>query len=369
MYNSFFITRLKRKLFPYLFVIKPLSKIAVLILVFILLFKAAGPVFTKIDQYKNLILSVVGQNNGTIKQENNHTNIVIMGIGGGTRDGANLTDTIILVNLNIKNKTANLVSIPRDLWIDDFQAKINTAYQIGENKKKGVGLILAKATVEQVTGLPVQYGLIIDFKAFETLVDLIGGIEVKIDNSFTDNAYPIEGKENDLCSKTEEEASKATDLNIAEILPCRFEKIVFTKGVMHMDGKTALKFVRSRHSIDNEGTDFARSERQIKLIEAIKNKIVKPEIFLNPSFITKIASDLKDDIYTDLTSGQMFSLAKKFSNINIATINRYTLNTGTEDKPGLLVNPPVSEYGAWVLIPRHGSFDEIHKQIKSFLGQ
>ncbi len=369
MYNSFFITRLKRRLFPYLFVIKPLSKIAVLILVLLLFFKAVSPVLTKISQFKNLIFYMVGNNNGTIKQENNYTNIIIMGIGGGVRDGANLTDTIILVNLNIKNKTANLISIPRDLWIEDLQAKINTAYQTGETKKKGVGIILAKATTEQVTGLPVQYGLIIDFNAFEKLVDMVGGVDVEIENSFEDDAYPIEGKETDLCGKTEEEAAKATDQNIAEILPCRFEKVIFTKGKMHMDGKTALKFVRSRHAKDDEGTDFARSERQIRLIEAIKNKVVKPEVFLNPSFITKIANDLKDDIHTDLTTSQMFSLAKKFSNINISTINRYTLDMGTQDKPGLLINPPVADYGAWVLIPRSGNFAEIHRQIKSFLGQ
>src|SRR5436305_15328462 len=81
-----------------------------------------------------------------IKNKDGVTNMLLLGIGGGTHDGPNLTDTIIFVNINQNTKKVTLVSIPRDLWIPDLQGKINTAYADGQDHGQGKGLMLAKAT-------------------------------------------------------------------------------------------------------------------------------------------------------------------------------------------------------------------------------
>jgi anionic cell wall polymer biosynthesis LytR-Cps2A-Psr (LCP) family protein len=67
----------------------------------------------------------------SLKQSDNRINILLLGIGGGTHDGPNLTDTIMLASIDFKADKVTLVSIPRDLWLPDTNQKINAAYAIG----------------------------------------------------------------------------------------------------------------------------------------------------------------------------------------------------------------------------------------------
>ena len=85
------------------------------------------------------------------------TNILILGRGGEGHETPELTDTIIILSVDNKDKKTALVSIPRDLWIDDLQAKINSAYYWGNQKQEGGGVVLAKSVVEEVIGEPIQY--------------------------------------------------------------------------------------------------------------------------------------------------------------------------------------------------------------------
>src|SRR5690606_10518850 len=98
-----------------------------------------------------------------------------------------------------------------------------------------------KTQVEKIAGVPVHYAVVVDFNAFENVIDLIGGIEVNVLTPFVDSKYPIPGKENDLCGGDPE-------------FTCRYETLVFEKGLTFMDGETALKFARSRNAEGDEGT-------------------------------------------------------------------------------------------------------------------
>lgn len=164
----------------------------------------------------------------TIANYQGTTNILVMGIAGGDHAGEDLTDTMIVASISSIQKTVDLVSIPRDLWMPDIRAKINSAYHYGGNN-------LAKKEVEEVIGMPIHYTVLINFSGFKDIVDAIGGVEVNVENTFTDNFYPIAGRENDTCG------GDRTYL-------CRYESITFEKGLVVMDGTTALKFVRSRHA-------------------------------------------------------------------------------------------------------------------------
>src|SRR6266571_5266863 len=108
-------------------------------------------------------------------------NMLLLGVGGGTHEGPDLTDTIIFASIDPGKKTVTLVSIPRDLWIPDLQQKVNTAYTIGENKQKalpagrqGGGLSEAKSVVSKVLGQQIDYGFKLDFSGFTKAVDMIG---------------------------------------------------------------------------------------------------------------------------------------------------------------------------------------------------
>lgn len=305
-----------------------------------------------------------------LKKSDDRTNILLLGIGGGVHEGPNLSDSIILASVDEKHKKATLTSIPRDLWIPDINAKINAAYADGEEKQKGGGLILAKAVVGKVTGQPVDYGVRIDFQGFVKAVDLVGGLDIDVEHTFDDYAYPIEGKEADPCGHTSEEIDKlATSSSELEAFPCRYKHLHFDKGFTHMNGETALEYVRSRHAIGSEGTDFARSKRQEKVLVAFKKKVLSFETLLNPVKVISLYNTLKDNIDTDIPESEFddfIKLAQKMREMKVSSI---VIDYGDSltNRPGILINPPVSkEFGnAWVLVPRmgNGNFFEIQSYI------
>src|SRR5205814_7952897 len=96
----------------------------------------------------------------------NRVNVLLLGIGGGTHEGPDLTDTIIFVSIDPNTKKITMVTIPRDLWVPELRAKINTAYTFGEEKQKGGGLVLTKATIGKVLNQQPDYAIKIDFSGF-----------------------------------------------------------------------------------------------------------------------------------------------------------------------------------------------------------
>lgn len=311
----------------------------------------------------------------SIRQENNVTNILILGIGGGTHEGPNLTDTIILVSINSKDNKVILTSIPRDLWFPDLNEqnkKINAAYAYGEAIKKGGGLPLVKAVAGKITGQNIDYGVRIDFSGFVKAVDVIGGLDINVDNSFDDYQYPIDGKENDPCGKNPDELQKiATEEAQMQIqdLPCRYKHLHFDKGLNHMDGETALEYVRSRHAEGVEGSDFARSKRQEKVISAFKGKILSAQTFINPGRIISLYGILKGSIDTDIKQDEFDDFVRLVQREKNAKTETAVIDAGDDQtqRPGLLIYAPISaDYdNLSTLIPRigNGNFFEIQKYI------
>lgn len=333
------------------------KKIAIIIGVLLLLF--FGKVLFEGVKLVPVLFQYFFQKEITLKKTDDRVNILLLGIGGGKHDGPLLTDTIIYVSIDPKTNKITLVSLPRDLWIPEFKAKINTAYSSGENKQKDGGLILAKAIVEKILDQPVDYALRVDFNGFVRAIDMVGGLDIDVARDFDDFEYPISGKEVDTCGYTGEEFEKrATASSLLEAFPCRYEHISFHKGIEHMNGERALRFVRSRHAVGIEGTDFARSERQEKVIAAFKNKVFSVGTFLNPTRILSLYDVFKDSIHTDIIQQEyddFIRLAQKMEKGIIKNVVFYYTDE-PEKESGFLINPPVSdEYNnQWVVIPRLG---------------
>lgn len=319
--------------------------------------------------------TIIFHRNPTLQETNGHTNILLLGTGGANHDGPNLTDTIIFASLDPKTNTINLISIPRDLWVPDLDnggAKINEAYADGQSGGKQKGLMLAKSIVGNVVGQPIHYGFRIDFDGFVKAVDLIGGIDVTVDNTLDDYQYPIEGKEDETCGHTPEEIKTFTDSppsatksSELEFFSCRYMHLHVDKGTQHMDGKTALEFVRSRHAAGEEGSDFARSRRQQHVIEAFRMKVLSLGILLNPSKLINLFTVLKDSIDTDIPQEDIAPFIDIFKKMKGAMLDSAVIDYGNAAKgePGLLIQPPISaeyNYGS-VLIPRigEGNYTEI----------
>lgn len=281
-----------------------------------------------------------------LKPIDGRVNILLLGIPGGTHDGTDLTDTILVMSFDQENQSLAMISVPRDIWSDTLKDKVNSAYHYGEEKKKGGGLVLSKAIVSDVVGLPIQYALVLDFSGFRRIIDLVGGVEIDVQKSFTDTEYPVPGKENDTCGGD-------------PLLACRYEPLRFESGLQVMDGERALKYVRSRHAEGNEGSDFARGKRQQEILLALKAKLLSQDIYLHPGEIEKLYAAFDAATDTDMNMGELLTVGKLF----MQTTKEKTQRISLEDK---LYTPPSSWYGRYVLLPVE-SFEAIHAFVKSSL--
>lgn len=339
------------------------------IFLFLLLILVGAFIFNKF--FSKTTANIFNKTIPIIKNTNGITNILLLGIGGGTHDGPDLTDTIILASLNLKKNSVTLVSVPRDLWVPSLNEKINTAYQLGLFQKPANGLGFAEKNIAKITGQPIDYAFRIDFKGFEKAINLIGGIDVNVPNALDDYYYPIEGMESNNCGHTISEikqfiATDSAEFDNWQFFSCRYKHLHVGKGINQMDGMMALEYVRSRHANGSEGTDFARSRRQQLIIEAVKAKIFSAGTILNPIKLINLFNVFKDNIDTNIKETEIPSFVNLFLKLKNAKIHTAVIDFGNlaDNRQGLLIAPPISSiYGyAFVLIPRigNGNFNEIH---------
>ena len=312
-----------------------------------------------------------------LKQTNSKVNILLLGIGGGSHDGPNLTDTIILANLDSKNNKVTLVSIPRDLWFPDLEGsnkKINGVYADGESKRKGGGLLEAEAAISKVTGQEISYGVRIDFSGFVKAVNIIGGLDINVDNTLDDYSYPISGKEDESCGYTPDDiqaftATSPAELDIQQKFACRYMHLHFDKGLNHMNGDEALEYVRSRHAIGAEGSDFARSKRQEKVINAFRDKVLSAQTLIDPGKILNLYNVTKDSIDTNIKQDEFDDFIRLAEGLRGAKIQSGVIDIGDaiNQRNGLLLEDNILSDGLYLsaLSPRigNGNYSEIQKYV------
>lgn len=347
-----------------------LKKIIAIFLGVLILFAVVG-LAARIAKISPFLFQLLFNKEVSLKKTDDHINILLLGIGGGEHDGPNLTDTIIFASLNPSKNKINLVSIPRDLWIKEIDGRINTAYAIGDLKRKNGGITLASTIVSKILNQKIDYVVRTDFNGFTKAINLIDGIDVNIQRTFDDYEYPLDGKGNDLCGHTEEELPLLLATASSQLIafPCRYTHIHSDRGLQHLDGEKALQIVRSRHAEGEEGTDFARSQRQEAVIKAIKDKILSVQTLLNLPKVISLYDLLQESIDTNINENEFddfIRLAQKMKNAKISSV---VLDYGDPEKgrAGLLINPPITKdyNNQWVLIPRigDGNFSEIQQYV------
>lgn len=212
------------------------------------------------------------------------------------------SDTMILLTLDPLNKTAGMLSIPRDMWvaIPGFQhGKINTAYYLGDAYKlPGGGPGLAVKTVEQFLGVPINYYAQIDFDAFVKFIDEIGGVKIDVPEKITV----------DLLG-----SGSAT-------------KKTLKPGVQVLPGEWALAYARNRYT---EGGDFDRAKRQQQVILGIRNRILSFDMM--PTLIKKaptLYQQLSGGIHTNLGLDDAIKLALLAKDVPAENIKQGVLGKG-----------------------------------------
>ncbi len=311
-------------------------------------------------------------------EKSGNINILILGIGGGAHDGPDLTDTIILAMINPVKNGADLISLPRDLWVPDIKSKINAAYAQGQDNNKQ-GILLSKAVVEKVTGQNIDYAVVMDFSGFVKLIDYLGGVDVNVAHTLDDYNYPIEGKEKEACGHSEQDiqdytATVSAEQDLWTYFGCRYKHLHVDAGVAHMDGETALEFSRSRHGAREEGSDFARSRRQQEVITAVKEKVLSLGIILNPVKIFDIFNIVKGNIDTDIQLSEFDDFINLGRSMQSAKIQSFVVDTGdqSQNRLGLLTipTPAADKQFQFILSPRtgDGNFQEIHDYAQCITG-
>ena len=269
-------------------------------------------------------------------------NILLLGIGGPGHDGPNLTDTIMLASIDPITDKAELLSIPRDLWVripNAGYSKINAAYQDGidrsgsktDSGQRADGLALLDKTLAPVLdGVKIQYHVLFDFSAFKQMVDALGGVTVNVPETLYDPTIAWENHHNPIIAR---------------------------KGVQTFNGQTALLYARSRET----SSDFARGQRQRLLIAAIKEKAFSAGTFANPIKISSLLDSLGNNVYTDFDSTNIKCLYKQLQTIPSTSIKSIDFVT----PPNQLVTTGAQRFGgsiASVVEPLAGvgDYNDIH---------
>lgn len=335
--------------------IKKIGKILLFLLIFFAI-AAGASVYGVISSGENLsktfgniglwgqITQLISSGDKKIAGEDeDRVNVLLLGIGGiengKEHDGPFLTDTIILGSFKPSTEQVALISIPRDLVMPIAGSgwkKINAANAHGEAQNPGQGGELARQTISESLGLPIPYYVRIDFAGFKKLIDDLGGIDVDVEHILDDKLYPILGKE--TATTTE-----------------RYEHLYIKTGWQHFDGELALKFVRSRQAAGAEGSDFARSKRQQKVLMAAKEKALSFSILANPYKISNLMDTLSQHLATNL---QVWEIIRLFNLGKVVKDENISHRVFDDSAEGLLVQA-VTEDGAYVLRPKDGDFSEI----------
>lgn len=255
----------------------PQILIVALAVVFAAVAGAAGLVFSKLNQtlgtsqHHASVGDVVGS---AFAQARPQQTFLLMGTDratsgfGSTYLQGGRSDTLILAKLDLPAKTVTLVTIPRDtaVVLDEHGVqKINTAALLG-------GPTYAVQTVQRLTGVTADHYIEVDFNGFENVIDAMGGIDIHVDHALIDD---------------------------------RTGKTVFQPGVHHMDGKTALAYVRFRHDKDS---DEGRSLRQRQFLEAVAQKVLSPSGLIHLPQLLDVA---QQNMTTDATLSDLLPLARQ----------------------------------------------------------
>ena len=266
------------------------------------------------------------------------TTFLILGTDmvSGREDSSELTDSILLLTLNTDNNQINTISLPRDLYNDAYQTRINALYYYGKDRYPNNPEQFTEEVLEEMLNIEIDHTIVLRIEDLEELIDMMGGVEVTVPVAFTDPEFPRSGVD----------VSVETD---PEIL---YETISFEVGPQKMDGSTALKYMRSRHSDNDEGTDNARSKRQQLVLESLAAEL---KTIRDPNIIGKLYRFYLDSFEKYISIEEIIAIVTPLYD-NLITddnfeikFNNQQLNIYPGNPEGVIYNPPSWQtQGEWL---------------------
>lgn len=262
-------------------------------------------------------------------------NILMLGTAGEKDAGKNLTDTIMLMSIDTKNKKIALLSLPRDLYVQIPQTqsytKINSIYSYG--LKNDLGIEPLKNVVEKITGINPNYYIIANYEGFKQIINDIGGINVINERDIYDTRYPGPNYS--------------------------YETFELKKGFHTLNGEIALKYVRERH--DDPQGDFGRAKRQQQVMQAVKNKIFSAQTFLNVFKLNDILNTIGDNIKTNISLEELENFLALSKQLDTQNINSVVADAWKKDSLLKVSHVQIGPTRMFILVPRIGNYSEIQE--------
>lgn len=251
-------------------------------------------------------------------EDDGRVNILLAGNSADDpgHDGANLTDSIMLISIDTRHNKMFMLSIPRDLWVDvddSGHQKINEAYVTGQDNgfsasgypKGGMGQL--EQVVSRDLNIPIDYYALIDYQALKQSVDAVGGIDITIKSNDPRGIYDpnIDWTNHQVLAK-------------------------YSNGTHHLDGEQALDLARARGDAYNsygfDGSDFDRTEHQREMLSALKSKAVSAGVISNPAKLSSLSDAIGNNVKTDFTLPEVHRLYDLTKNINGGNVKSLSLN-------------------------------------------
>lgn len=217
--------------------------------------------------------------------------VVAMGLTQRTTEPAR-TDTLLAMDIDPAHHHINMLSVPRDLWVNIpgyGQGKLAIAYEVGGPK-------LAAYTLERELGIPVDYTVAMTFRGFTKLIDAMGGVDVKVPQELQDPTYPC-------------------------LVGYDYCPIDIKAGQQHMDGATALEFVRERHAFAQQ--DLARVQDQQAFSDAAKHTLISPATWTRYPAILRT---LKDSLITNVPFNDLPEMGAQFALSSLGVVQHSYIN-------------------------------------------
>ncbi|MCK4799525.1 LCP family protein [Candidatus Parcubacteria bacterium] len=254
-----------------------------------------------IKQFRELVFNPTKELKG---EEDGRVNILFLGIGGEGHHGGELTDTIMIASIKPDEKEAALLSFPRDMYVQipetNINTKINAIKIFGDKSTKKNGIDLIKKVAQDISGLDIHYYVQLDFQGFTKVIDDLGGIDIYLETAINDPTYPNFNR--------------------------GYDPFYIEEGWHHLDGATALKVARSRHS---KMGDFDRIQRQQIIIKSTKQKVFEKYTKFDIITFKNILDSLSDNMKTDIQIKELPRLYKVAKEIKNHKISAQTIDTKT----------------------------------------
>lgn len=232
--------------------------------------------------------------------------VLVMGVDSESTDGLDANaafngDTLILVTFNPKTLTATMFSMPRDLYVPIISSSGRNLGYNKINSSAAYGTASTVNTVENLTGIEIDYFVKVNFQGVIDLVNALGGIDVEVEQPDYDY-YVSQWGEGVLC----ESGADRTYVNM----------VCMNTGWQHLNGEQALAYARNRHGFLE--SDLARNRHQQQIIEAIAKKVAQTASF---SDFEKLLDTISNNIATNMQTNQILSFYQSLKNMLLQALN------------------------------------------------